>query len=157
MTVQIQTSEWSPAYFLSVTTDGEKVEVDEATAARWKRAIAEFSNVQIEMETALIVAQYSSAQEETDLQSRLLRFRAMVEEERRKNGKECGGMTNRTPKEGDKYEHETGVYVVDWVCDDGDGDVIVGLRGEAWTYTGRLSTLERDDGFRRVKDDTMSV
>jgi hypothetical protein len=56
MTVQIQTSEWSPAYFLSVTTDGEKVEVDEATAARWKRAIAEFSRAQIEIENALIAA-----------------------------------------------------------------------------------------------------
>jgi DNA (cytosine-5)-methyltransferase 1 len=43
MTARIQTSEWSPIYFLSVGTVGDEIEVDEETALRWREAVNELA------------------------------------------------------------------------------------------------------------------
>ena len=54
------------------------------------------------------------------------------------------------PVVGDRYDHATGVYEVDWVCGCGDydGETCVGLRGDAMTWTGAVSQL-MDAGFER--------
>jgi len=52
---------------------------------------------------------------------------------------------------GDRYEHATGVYEVDWVCGCGDyddGETCVGLSGGNLTWTGTVSQL-REAGFVR--------
>ena len=52
------------------------------------------------------------------------------------------------PAIGDRYDHATGLYEVDWVCGFGDGEACVGLRGDAMTWTGEISQLS-DAGFQR--------
>jgi len=55
------------------------------------------------------------------------------------------------PIVGDRYDHAFGVFEVAWVCGCGDGDdgeTCVGLRGDAWTWTGVVSQL-REAGFER--------
>ena len=54
---------------------------------------------------------------------------------------------------GDRYDHATGSYQVDWVCGCGDyddGETCVGLRGDggAMTWAGTVSQL-RDAGFHK--------
>lgn len=56
------------------------------------------------------------------------------------------------PEEGDKYEHPTGTYEVDWVCDWGspqDECVVIGLRGESLTWTGTVRELAKQ--FKRIE------
>ena len=49
---------------------------------------------------------------------------------------------NITPAVGDKYEHPSGTYAVEWVCD----ETSIGLSCESMTWTGSVAEME-DAGF----------
>jgi hypothetical protein len=49
------------------------------------------------------------------------------------------------PDVGDRYDHATGVYAVDWVCGcdcDADGETRIGLCSQSMTWTGTVADLE---------------
>jgi len=52
------------------------------------------------------------------------------------------------PIVGDKYDHPTGQFEVDWVYGCGDGATCVGLCGDRMTWTGTVGQMECE-GFKR--------
>jgi len=56
------------------------------------------------------------------------------------------------PAIGDRYDHATGEYEVDWVCGcDEDGDTCIGLLGGAMTWTGNVSDLFTEGFTKRAQ------